>query len=204
MTTVTDGSYRSRILGLLGERNPLESMEASAKRVEAAARKLGDGLSRSRPRQWTGDLAHLATPVPSAWAPGAAEEAHPAPTNRLGAPLRDVDAEAAGRVLASPLEPGLPQAECSGSRAKAVHPERGPKRWTRSFATRRPRPEPSGPAGETVALSPRHDQVGPVRQADRHRHAQDGASAVPRAEARVARQHAVQSGDEGERDGRGQ
>src|SRR6188508_3256709 len=64
MTTVTDGSYRSRILGLLGERNPLESMEASARRVEAAARKLGDaGLSRSYgPGKWTGRqiLAHLA------------------------------------------------------------------------------------------------------------------------------------------------
>ena len=64
MTTVTDGSYRSRILGLLGERHPLESMEASAKRVEAAARKLGDaGLSRSYgPGKWTGKqiLAHLA------------------------------------------------------------------------------------------------------------------------------------------------
>ena len=35
MTTVTDGSYVSRILGLLGERHPLESLESSAKRVEA-------------------------------------------------------------------------------------------------------------------------------------------------------------------------
>src|ERR1043165_9571262 len=64
MTTVTDGSYRSRILGLIGERNPLESMEASAKRVEAPARKLGDaGLARSYgPGKWTGKqiLAHLA------------------------------------------------------------------------------------------------------------------------------------------------
>src|SRR4029079_7943829 len=64
MTTVTDGSYRSRILGLLGERHPLESMEASARRVEAAARKLGDaGLARSYgPGKWTGKqiLAHLA------------------------------------------------------------------------------------------------------------------------------------------------
>jgi hypothetical protein len=64
MTTVTDGSYRSRILGLLGERNPLESMESSAKRVEAVARRLGDaGLSRSwGPGKWTGKqiLAHLA------------------------------------------------------------------------------------------------------------------------------------------------
>ena len=64
MATVTDGSYRSRILGLLGERHPLENMEASARRVEAAARKLGDaGLSRSyAPGKWSGKqiLAHLA------------------------------------------------------------------------------------------------------------------------------------------------
>ena len=64
MTTVTDGSYRDRILGLLGERNPVESLPATAGRVEAAARKLGEaGLSRSYgPGKWTGKqiLAHLA------------------------------------------------------------------------------------------------------------------------------------------------
>ena len=64
MTTVTDGSYRDRILGLLGERNPLESMAATAARVEAAARRLGErGLANSYgPGKWTGKqiLAHLA------------------------------------------------------------------------------------------------------------------------------------------------
>ena len=40
MTTVTDGSYRSRILGLLGERNPLESMEASAGIQQRIARSM--------------------------------------------------------------------------------------------------------------------------------------------------------------------
>jgi hypothetical protein len=64
MTTVTDGSYRSRILDLLGERNPLESMETSARRIEELASRLGDaGLSRSwGPGKWTGKqiLAHLA------------------------------------------------------------------------------------------------------------------------------------------------
>jgi hypothetical protein len=64
MTTVTDGSYRERILGLLGDRNPIESMEASAARIEARARKLGEaGLSRTyAPGKWTGKqiLAHLA------------------------------------------------------------------------------------------------------------------------------------------------
>lgn len=64
MTTLTDGSYRSRILALLGDRNPVESMEATGKRVEQAARRLGEaGLSRSYgPGKWTGKqiLAHLA------------------------------------------------------------------------------------------------------------------------------------------------
>jgi hypothetical protein len=64
MTTVADGSYRERLLGLLGDRNPFEALEANAKRVETVARKLGDaGLSRSYgPGKWTGKqvLAHLA------------------------------------------------------------------------------------------------------------------------------------------------
>lgn len=30
MTTVADGSYRARLLGLLGETNPLESLESAA------------------------------------------------------------------------------------------------------------------------------------------------------------------------------
>ena len=64
MTTVTDGSYRERILGLLGDRNPIESLEASAKRVEETAHRLGEsGLARSYgPGKWTGKqiLAHLA------------------------------------------------------------------------------------------------------------------------------------------------
>src|SRR5712691_2320864 len=64
MTTVADGGYRERILGLLGDRNPLEAMEINAQRVETVARRLGDaGLSRSYgPGMWTGKqiLAHLA------------------------------------------------------------------------------------------------------------------------------------------------
>jgi hypothetical protein len=54
MTTAADGSYRARLLGLLGERNPLESLEATARRVEEVARRLGEaGLSRSYgPGKW--------------------------------------------------------------------------------------------------------------------------------------------------------
>jgi hypothetical protein len=64
MTTVADGGYRERLLGLLGDRNPLEALETDSKRVETVARRLGDaGLSRSYgPGKWTGKqvLAHLA------------------------------------------------------------------------------------------------------------------------------------------------
>jgi DinB superfamily len=64
MTTVADGSYRERLLGLLGDRDTLEALRENAQRVEAVARKLGAaGLSRSYgPGKWTGRqvLAHLA------------------------------------------------------------------------------------------------------------------------------------------------
>ena len=64
MTTAADGGYRDRLLGLLGDRNPLEALEANSKRVETVARRLGDaGLARSYgPGKWTGKqiLAHLA------------------------------------------------------------------------------------------------------------------------------------------------
>ena len=64
MTTAADGGYRDRLLGLLGDRNPLEALEANSKRVETVARRLGEaGLSRSYgPGKWTGKqiLAHLA------------------------------------------------------------------------------------------------------------------------------------------------
>jgi len=64
MTTVADGSYRERLLGLLGDRDTLEALQDNARRVEAVARKLGAaGLSRSYgPGKWTGRqvLAHLA------------------------------------------------------------------------------------------------------------------------------------------------
>ena len=64
MTTVTDGSYRTRILSLLGERDPLVSLEETTRRVEAVVRRLGEaGLSRRYgPGKWTGKqiVAHLA------------------------------------------------------------------------------------------------------------------------------------------------
>jgi len=64
LTTVADGSYRERLLGLLGARNPIESLEETSRRVDAAVRRLGPGgLSRPYgPGKWTGKqvLAHLA------------------------------------------------------------------------------------------------------------------------------------------------
>lgn len=64
MTTVTDGTYRDRILGLLGDRDPRQSLQASARRIEEVARTLGaSGLDRSYgPGKWSGKqiLAHLA------------------------------------------------------------------------------------------------------------------------------------------------
>ena len=140
MTTVTDGSYRSRILGLLGERNPLESMEASAKRVEAAARKLGDaGLARSYgPGKWTGKqiLAHLADAelaIGFRTRQVLAEERHtiqPFDESAWARRYENVDAEAAlGSFLAArrwnlAIFRKLSAADLA---REAVHPERGPE-----------------------------------------------------------------------------
>jgi DinB family protein len=140
MTTVTDGSYVSRILGLLGERNPLESMESSAKRVEAVARRLGDaGLSRSwGPGKWTGKqiLAHLADAelaIGFRTRQVLAQDDHtiqPFDEAAWARRYENVDAEAAlGAFLAErrwnlALFRKLSPADLS---REAVHPERGPE-----------------------------------------------------------------------------
>lgn len=63
MATVTDGSYRDRILANVGERDPLASLDDSGRRIAEEATRLGpDGLGRSyAPGKWTGAqvLAHL-------------------------------------------------------------------------------------------------------------------------------------------------
>ena len=140
MTTVADGSYRERLLGLLGDRDPLEALEANAGRVEAVARKLGEpGLSRSYgPGKWTGRqiLAHLAD---AEMATGfrmrqiLSEDNHRIQGWDEGSWARryaDVDAESA---LASyralrrwnlALLRGLGPADLA---RQAVHPERGPE-----------------------------------------------------------------------------
>jgi DinB superfamily len=138
MTTPADGSYRERLLGLLGERNPMESLEASSRRIEGVARRLGDaGLSKSYgPGKWTGKqiLAHLAD---AEMAIGfrtrqvLAEDHHRIQGFDEGVWARryvDVDHEAAlGSFLAArrwnlALFRGL---QPSDLERKAVHPERG-------------------------------------------------------------------------------
>lgn len=140
MTTVADGSYRERLLGLLGERNPLEALDANAQRVEAVARKLGEaGLSRSYgPGKWTGRqiLAHLAD---SEVATGfrvrqvLSEEDHRIQSWDEGAWARryaDVDVESAlgcyraVRRWNLALFRGLGPADLD---RQAFHPERGPE-----------------------------------------------------------------------------
>jgi hypothetical protein len=140
MTTVADGSYRERLLGLLGDREPLQALEESAQRVEEVARKLGEtGLSRSYgPGKWTGKqvLAHLAD---AEMATGfrvrqiLSEEGHRIQGWDEGSWARryvDVDA---GAALASyrasrrwnlALFRGLGPADLD---REAVHPERGPE-----------------------------------------------------------------------------
>jgi hypothetical protein len=139
MTTVADGSYRERLLGLLGDRDTLETLEANAERVEAAARKLGDRLSRRYgPGKWTGRqvLAHLAD---AEMATGfrvrqiLAEDNHRIQgwdEGRWAQRYEDVDPEAALRSYRAlrrwnlALFRGLSKADLD---RQGVHPERGPE-----------------------------------------------------------------------------
>jgi hypothetical protein len=140
MTTAADGSYRARILGLLGDRNPVESLQSTAGRVEALASRLGEaGLSRSYgPGKWTGKqiLAHLAD---AEVATGfrvrqiLAQDNHtiqPFDESAWARRYHDVDVQAAlGSFLAlrrwnMALLRGL---DAQDFARPAVHPERGPE-----------------------------------------------------------------------------
>jgi len=140
MTTVADGSYRERILGLLGSRNPLESMEASAQRVEATARRLGEaGLSRAwGPGKWTGKqiLAHLADAevgVGFRVRQILSEENHriqPFDEGRWAERYADVDAQAALASFLALRRWNLAMLRRLGPKElerEAYHPERGPE-----------------------------------------------------------------------------
>jgi len=140
MTTVADGGYRERLLGLLGDRNPLEALEANSKRVEAVARRLGDaGLSRSYgPGKWTGKqvLAHLADAeigIAFRIRQVLAEDNHriqPWDEGSWARRYTNVDVESAlGSYMASrrwnlSLLRGLSPADLE---REAFHPERGPE-----------------------------------------------------------------------------
>jgi hypothetical protein len=140
MTTVTDGSYRARLLGLLGERNPIESLESSAARVERTVRRLdGNGLERPwAPGKWTGKqiVAHLADAelgVGFRVRQILAEDHHtiqPFDEGKWARRYQDVDVEAAlGSFLALRrwnLELFRPLGRAELER-EAVHPERGPE-----------------------------------------------------------------------------
>ena len=140
MTSVTDGTYRERILGLLGDRNPVESLQASARRIEDAARRLGAaGLEKSfAPGKWSGRqiLAHLADAeigIAFRTRQALAEDHHTIQPFDEGAWARryqDVDHEAALRSFLAlrgwnlALFGRLRPEELA---REAYHPERGPE-----------------------------------------------------------------------------
>jgi hypothetical protein len=140
MTTVTDGGYRERILGLLGDRNPVESMQATARRIEEVARRLGaEGLQKSYgPGKWSGRqiLAHLADAeigIAFRTRQVLAEDHHtiqPFDEGSWARRYQDVDHEAALRSFLSlrgwnvALFSSLSPADLL---REAYHPERGPE-----------------------------------------------------------------------------
>lgn len=140
MTSVTDGTYRDRILGLLQGRDPLESLQESARRIEAQARRLGPGgLDKTfAPGKWTGRqiLAHLADAeigIGFRVRQALAEDNHTIqPFDEGGWAKRyaDVDAEAALRsflALRAWTLSLLTKLKPSELTREAYHPERGPE-----------------------------------------------------------------------------
>ena len=140
MTTVTDGGYRDRILGYLGQEDPLRSLEATRQRVRRAAETLGAaGLARPYgPGKWTGAqvLAHLADvemAVGFRIRQILAEDDYriqPFDEGKWARRYENVDAEKAlgsflaGREWNLALLRGLTDADRS---RVAFHPERGPE-----------------------------------------------------------------------------
>ena len=126
---------------MLGDRNPLESLEATAKRVEAVANRLGEaGLSRSYgPGKWTGKqiLAHLAdAEVATGFRARQvlAQDNHtiqPFDESAWARRYANVDADAALRSFVAlrrwnlALFRGLSAEDLARD---AVHPERGPEK----------------------------------------------------------------------------
>jgi DinB superfamily len=140
VTSVTDGTYRDRILGLLGDRDPMESLRASSRRIEEIALALGGaGLDRSYgPGKWTGRqiLAHLADGeigIAFRTRQALAEDHHTIQPFDEGAWARryqDVDHEAALRSFLALRAWNLwlfSRLRREDLEREAYHPERGPE-----------------------------------------------------------------------------
>ena len=140
MTTVADGGYRERILGYLGDKDPISSLESSRERVRQIASTLGAaGLAKPwAPGKWTGAqvLAHLAD---CEMAIGfrirqiASEDAYiiqPFDEGKWARRYENVDAEAALQSFLASRQWNLAwiRTLSPADRARqAVHPERGPE-----------------------------------------------------------------------------
>lgn len=140
MTTVTDGTYRDRLLGLLGDRDPLQSLPATARRIEEIARALGaSGLQRSYGEgKWSGKqiLAHLADAeigIAFRLRQALAEDHHTIQTFDEGAWARRYDAVDHEAALRSFLALRawnlalLSRLTAQDLAREAYHPERGPE-----------------------------------------------------------------------------
>ena len=140
MTTVTDGTYRERILGLLGDRDAVQSLQETARRIEELARELGaSGLDRTfGPGKWSGRqiLAHLADGeigIAFRLRQALSEDHHTIQPFDEGAWARryqDVDHEAALRAFLSLRAWNLWLLSRLGPdelAREAYHPERGPE-----------------------------------------------------------------------------
>jgi DinB family protein len=130
--------YRERILGLLGKRNPVESLEATGARVEALVKKIGPkGMSRAyAPGKWTAReiLAHLADAeigVGFRLRQALAEKDHvaqPFDQDKWAERYEDVDGEAAARAFCAlrPWNVALIKTLAPADLARPMmHPERG-------------------------------------------------------------------------------
>jgi hypothetical protein len=131
-------AYRERILGLLGERSPVESLAAAGARVEALVKKIGpQGMSRAyAPGKWTAAqiLAHLADAeigVGFRLRQALAEKDHvaqPFDQDKWAERYKTIDGEAAARTFCAlrPWNVALIRTLTPADLARPMmHPERG-------------------------------------------------------------------------------
>jgi len=140
MATAADGTYRDRILGLLGEQDPLPSLERTARTVREVVGRLGPGglTRRSGPGKWSGRqiLAHLADcelAIGFRIRQVLTEDGHriqPFDQDRWAARYDDVDPELALRAFTTFREWNLAlirQLTPEDLARETHHPERGPE-----------------------------------------------------------------------------